>query len=123
VVDINSYLGSDAPLKDYLGDGGQLNDAARQIDGRSVTITPLRNSTSLTARTVRVDALDGNASDKQGTNEWVGPVRVLVTDVRYTTASDNLRRGDRFLLDGQEYRIVQVIPGLVHSVQALAEAR
>jgi hypothetical protein len=123
MVDINSYLGSNSPLKDYLGDGGQTNDAARQIDGRSVAITPLRNSTALTARTVRVDPLEGNASNRQGTNEWVAPLRVLVTDLRYATASDNLQRGDRFLLDGQDYLIVQLVPGLVYSTQALAEAR
>jgi hypothetical protein len=72
---------------------------------------------TLAAQTVRIDS-DNSASDAESV-AGAAPRRKIVI----TAAVDaDIKEGYRFVLDGDQYRVVDIIPGTIGEVQAICEA-
>lgn len=119
-------------LNSWLGQGtSAIDEEARAVDawGRiqrdPESITIQRGNSDLSAQTVRIefDNQSGLNSEVKGGGGASARRSCIVFGVvdHPTVADTNIQRGDKFRLDGTDYRVVQVIkpPG---EVQATAEA-
>lgn len=102
---------------------------ANMIAERPVDITIEREDPPLTlvtlsAQSVRIDLVSKNPHENAGTNELLAMTDIVVLGYRnHPTIDDtDIRRGDRFVYDGQQYTIVQVLPDTPYSRQAVGRA-
>jgi hypothetical protein len=120
--DINEWLGTSKPLSTWLN-VGRANDTALTIAQQSTSITVYRDGDYLDAQTVRLDIL-GTPGERVGDNVRAAVVRMLITGYKdHDTISDtDIQRGDRFEYEDQNFEVVQVWPGTVGRLMAVAEA-
>lgn len=80
--------------------------------------------TPVSAQTVRVDS-DNSASDAESTSGVAPRRKLVITGVKGhpTVADTDVKKGYTFLLNGLQYRVVDVLPGIVGEVQAIAEVQ
>lgn len=94
-----------------------------RINRSPVTLTVERGGVVLAAQTVRVEFSTTAPQEPSGATGWGAQQQVVIFGVRghAAVADTDLKRDDRFSLDGLYYRVVAVItpPG---EVQAHAEA-
>ncbi len=115
--DIHAYLANNCPTKPF-----RASAAWNRIQDKPTSVTVLRGNETLAAQTVRLEyrAMPGEAAGGAG---LASVRRVVVFGVRdhATAANTDLKKGDRFVLNGsQEYRVIDVVvyPG---ELQATAE--
>ena len=90
----------------------------------SSTGTITRGSSTISARTVRLETLSGQ-KQVQGSNGVVHEVDAMVLGYKnYPNVTDtDLRPGDRFSINGQAYEVVIVMPGHTDCLQVYLRLR
>lgn len=123
---IDAWLTDAFPLPDWEAGHDMAVDTALLISDKSVTITIRRGNVELDPQTVRIEALGNMPNERRGENATVAVQQVLILGYKgHPTIEDSdIKRGDRFYLSDEKmiYTIVQVIPDLRDSVQAIAQA-
>lgn len=78
---------------------------------------------SLAAQTVRIDS-DNSASDAESAAGAAPKRKVIITGVKGhpTIADADIKERYTFVLDNDLYRVVDVLPGIIGEVQAVAES-
>lgn len=123
MADINAWLSQG---NEAISVTSRAVDAWNRIQRNPTSVTIVRGQTTLSAQTVRVELDNATSSraeirgDGGGNSAQRACVVFGVKD--HPTATDtNIQRGDRFALNGQQYRVSQVLsaPG---EVQATCEA-
>jgi len=120
MVNFNSWMQQDSPIDE----SARAARAWNLIQRNPSQITILRNSTVLSVQTVRVGYSNTERTFKGSSAD--GAVRdAVIFGVRNHPDEDvsdtNIRRGDMFELNGQEFKVINVVyvPG---SLQAYSEA-
>lgn len=101
----------------------RASDTAARIAERPVDIVVIRGGTKLDAQTVRVEPL-GWPGQQRGENATVANTAVLVTGYKDhpVMADTDLRRGDRFMVDGQMVTVTAILVMVPGRLLAIAEA-
>lgn len=117
--DIDAWLGTSFPLSSWL-DVSTAVDVTLIIAEKStsITITPVDGRT-VAAQTVRIETLGDYAQRESSGITQTSTMRVGIIGA----ASVDLKRGDRFVVSGTMFEIVQIEPGWVDRMLAIAEAR
>jgi len=102
---------------------GRAEDTAARITAQPVSIVVIRDGAKLDAQTVRVEPL-GLPGQQRGENATVANTGVLITGYKdhATIADTDLRRGDRFVVDGQMITVTAVLVVVPGRLVAIAEA-
>jgi len=121
---IDKWAGDSFPLATWLDDVDLGVDTARLIDDKQTSITAVRNGVAQTAQTVRIESLRSERTIQTAGGETAVIDTVVIGYKGHPTITDtDLQRGDRFIVSGQQYEIMLVMPGEVNSLQAFAKVR
>lgn len=119
--DFGAWRGSSKTARDV--DAQRAVAAWMRIQAKPTVITILRGASDLPAQTVRIDAMLRPDEPRGGANtigvqQWVSVLGVMNHP---TVADTDIRKGDRFVINGtDEYRVLDTLtfPG---EIQATAE--
>lgn len=122
--DFSAWMGITEPDANWLSDDMLASFAARLIARKPSEITVKRRGASDITQTVRVDMMSTGSRDASGGNANPATVRAVIIGYKDHPTEDDtdLQRADRFLLDGVEYEVIQVLPSTPYQLQAIAEA-
>lgn len=122
-----SWIGGRGKLTFWRsGINPRTEGVAQMIADKPASITVVRKGVVRAAQTVRIDVFGSAAMERMGMgdNALVNTQRVLVLGTRGhpTMADTDLKANDKFVFDGQSFRIVRVESAFTDRVEALAEA-
>jgi len=125
VPSVDAWAGNTFPLGDWLDDIHASVDTARILADKAVSVILVRARAELAAQSVRIEDLRDRPRRYQTEAGETALAEILILGYSgHPTITDtDIQRGDRFALDGAGYKIVAVVPGLQHSLQAFATMR
>jgi hypothetical protein len=99
-------------------------ETAKHISEKPVSIVLVRGVTPLAAQTVRIEA-DGSPMAETGSQMVRGETDVVILGyLNHPIVPDtNIQRGDRFVLSGRDFDVVDVVLSVPYRVIAKAKAR
>lgn len=104
-MSIDNWLGVAMPLGDWLGDVAAATDIQRIINDKATSITLYRNGVAQDAQTFRVEFQLLLPSDVADSAHTAVVMRVWLFGV----PDADIQHEDLFKLDGQNYRVLDVV--------------
>lgn len=120
---LNAWVGTVSPMSAWLGDVDRAFDTARLIADKPTEIM-ITNRSGIGTQTVRLEPLSTTTYDRVSGNVTSTDLRMLVVGYKSLPDYDDtdMQRNDRFVADGQEFVVIQVMPNIPDRFMAIAEA-